>query len=315
MTAKVCYFIQSHRDPEQIYRLVRTLRRGSARGVILVQHDAARCRLDWQPLVKLPDIHLLPPYAAPRVRGEFGGQLEPYLDAARWLERQGIGYDWLVSLTAQDYPVTPVPRIEELLGTTSADGFLRFWDVLSPHSPWPRRKARARYWYKYWRLPEASAGALHAVRILARLLPIHFYLDYGPYVGVRRLRTPFGAGFRCHGGWTWSSLRHAVVRYLLDFLATHPAIEAHYRRTIAPEESMVQTVLVNSRRFALVDDALRYVDYAGARRGAPRTLTRADLPLLASGRFHFARKFDLAVDAQVLDDIDRELLASAPEAA
>ena len=28
MTDAVCYFIQTHRDPEQIYRLVRTLRRG-----------------------------------------------------------------------------------------------------------------------------------------------------------------------------------------------------------------------------------------------------------------------------------------------
>lgn len=315
MSATVCYYIQSHRDPEQIYRLVQTLRKGSRRGVIVVQHDATRCALDWAPLAALADVHLLPAYATPRVRSEFGGQLEPYLDAARWLERQGVAYDWLASLTAQDYPVTPVPRIEEYLSSSNADGYLHYWDVLSPRSPWSRRKARVRYWYKYWRLPDWTTPMLHATRVLTKVLPIHFYLDYGPYVGVRRLRTPFGADFRCHGGWTWSSLRHEVVRYVLDFLLAHPAIEAHYRRTVAAEESMVPTVLANSGRFALVDDALRYVDYTGARQGYPRVLTRADLPMLRSGRYHFARKFDLAVDRQVLDDIDRELLASAPEAA
>jgi hypothetical protein len=61
-----------------------------------------------------------------------------------------------------------------------------------------------------------------------------------------------------------------------------------------------------------VDDDLRYIDYARAHRGSPRTLTVADLPLLASGRYHFARKFDLRVDREVLDRIDRELLGVDP---
>jgi hypothetical protein len=86
-------------------------------------------------------------------------------------------------------------------------------------------------------------------------------------------------------------------------------VEAHYRRTVVAEESLVQTVLVNAGRFRLVDDDLRYIDYARAERGSPRVLTASDLPLLASGPWHFARKFDWGVDRGVLDAIDRELLA------
>ena len=78
--------------------------------------------------------------------------------------------------------------------------------------------------------------------------------------------------------------------------------------TQTPEESLVQTVLVNGGRFRLVDDDLRYIDYEHTHRGSPRTLTVADVPRLASGKYHFARKFDLAVDAEVLDRIDREIL-------
>ncbi len=62
--------------------------------------------------------------------------------------------------------------------------------------------------------------------------------------------------------------------------------------TQTPEESLVQTVLVNSGRFELVDDDLRYIDYSRANKGSPRTLSVADLPLMAGGRYHFARKFD-----------------------
>jgi hypothetical protein len=305
MSTTVCWFIQSHRDPEQIYRLVRTLRHGS-RGPIVVQHNFAGCDLDWSPLAGLPDTHLLPA-SGPQIRADFSCQVQPYLDLIDWLERERIAYDWLVNMSAQDYPVAPIHQIEAFLENAKADGFIRHWDVLSQASPWSRRKARARYWHQYRRLPVGAEKALHAVRLLTRILPIHFYLDYGPYVGVRALDTPFSREFRCHGGWAWFSLRRAAVLYLRDFLASHPEVERHYRKTVTPEESIVQTVLANSGRFELIDDDLRYIDYSRAHKGSPRTLTVADIPLLGSGRYHFARKFDIA-DRELLDRIDRELL-------
>ncbi len=310
MTPTVVYFIQSHRDPEQIYRVVRTLRRGSERGVIVVQHNFASCPLDWAPLADVPGTHLLPA-SGRQIRSHFSCQVQPYLDLIAWLEREGIAYDWLVNLTAQDYPVTPVPEIERFLGAASADAFIRYWDVLSPASPWSRRKARARYWHRYWRFAEGSEPALRRVRFLTKLLPLHFYLDYGPWVGLRKLSTPFSNEFRCYGGWAWFSLRREAALYLKDFLASHPEVDRHYREVKVPEESLVQTVLANSGRFRMVDDDLRYIDYARAHKGSPRVMTVDDLPLFATGRYHFARKFDLGVDAVVLDRIDRELLGMA----
>ena len=311
MTATVCYYVQSHRDPEQILRLVRTLRRGSPQAPIVVWHDFARCDLGDLPLAELPGVHLLRP-PRPQTRGDFSCQTQPYLDVADWLERQGIRYDWLVNLTAQDYPVTPLAAVEAFLDAAPCDGFLRYWDVLSPESPWSRRKARARYWYRYRRLAPAAEPWLRAARPLTRVLPIHFYLDYGPLLGTRVLRPPFHAGFRCYGGWAFFSLRRRAVLYLLGFLAEHPEVARHYRATVAPEESIVQTVLVNSGRFHFVDDDFRYIDYSRAEKGSPRTLTTADLPRLATGRYHFARKFDYGVDREVLDRIDRELLGPHP---
>jgi Core-2/I-Branching enzyme len=307
----VCWFIQSHRDPEQVYRLVRTLRQGS-RGPIVVQHNFAGCHLDWAPLADVPDAHRLAA-SAPQIRAHYSCQMQPYLDLIAWLERGSVPYDWLVNISAQDYPVTPVPQIEAFLGAARCDGFIRHWDVQSPASPWSQRKARARYWHRYRRLRPGTEKALHSVRLLTKILPIHFYLDYGPYVGVRLLKTPFNREFRCYGGWAWFSLRRSAVLYLREFLAAHPDVERHFRGVITPEECLVQTVLANSGRFDLVDDDLRYIDYSRATRGSPRTLTVADLPLLASGHYHFARKFDYGVDREVLDRIDRELLGIEPQ--
>ena len=302
---RICYFIQSHRDPEQILRLVTALRRGSADSVMVVQHNPRACALDWTPFAALPGVHA---FAARRrqIRSDYSCQLEPYLDAVAWLDRERIDYDWIVNLTAQDYPVKPVAAIESFLERSDADGYIRWWDVLAPESPWSRRKARARYWHRYWRLPEGSERILGALRFLSAFLPVHFYLVYGPWLGVRRARTPFHDGFRCYGGWAWFSLRRAAARHLLEALRQRPEIEAYYRRTVVPEESLVQTLLVNARRFRLMNEDLRYIDYAGADRGSPRVLTSADVPMLAAGPWHFARKFDYGIDRGVLDRIDRE---------
>jgi len=307
MTPIVAYFIQSHRDPEQIHRLLRTLRRGSPAAPIVLQHNPAGCALDEAPLAELGNVHFLH-LRERQLRANYNCQVQPYLEAIDLLESSGISYDWLVSLTAQCYPVQPLATLEAHLEGSGADGFLRYWDVLSPASPWSRRKPRARYWHRYRRLPDGAEPWLRALRPLTKVLPLHFYLDYGPLVGRRTWNTPFGEGFRCYGGWAWFSLRRAAVLYLRDFLAAHPEVVEHYKRTVTPEESIVQTVLVNSGRFKLVDDDLRLIDYEKAHKGSPRTMTVQDLPLLASGRYFFARKFDLAVDAAVLDRIDRELL-------
>jgi hypothetical protein len=309
MTDTVCYFIQTHRDPEQIYRLVRTLRRGSRNGLIVVQHNPTGFELDGSPLADLAGVYLMPP-CGPQLRSHYSCQVQPFVDLIDWLEHQGLSYDWMVNLSAQDYPVTPVPAIEAFLSEATCDGFIRYWDVLSPASPWSRRKARNRYWHHHWWLPAKAEPVLRALRPLTKVLPISVTLDYGSLLGVRRLRTPFHEGFRCYGGWAWFSLRRAAVLYLRDFLKENPEVEGHSRLTPTPEESLVQTVLVNSGRFELVDDDFRYIDYSKAHKGSPRTLTVADMPLLASGKYHFARKFDLGVDREVLDRVDRELLGA-----
>jgi hypothetical protein len=310
MPPTVCWFVQSHRDPEQILRLVRTLRRGSS-GPIVLRHDDPVQPLDPTLFEGISDFHCLPA-SGRQLRGTFSCQTQPYLDLIAWLENRRVAYDWLVNLTAQDYPVTPVHRIEAFLGGSQADGFVRWWDVFSTTSPWSKRKARARYWHRFHRWPDGSERLLSTLRWITRITPLHFYLDYGPLVGVRLLRTPFTGELRCLGGRSWWTLRRSAVLYLREFLAARPDVERHYRGTVAPEESLFQTILVGSRRFALVNDDLRYVDYSAAVRGSPRTLTTDDLPLLASGSYHFARKFDLSVDRAVLDRIDRELLGLEP---
>jgi hypothetical protein len=303
----ICYFVQSHCLPAQVDRLIRTLRRGSARGVIVIEHDPSLCELDWAALAALPDVHRMDvPWK--KTRTDYSCQVAPYFHLIDWLDERGIEYEWVVNLSGQDYPVQPLAAVEAFLESSPYDAHLRFWGVDSPESPWSRRKARARYEYHYRRLNPAWMTVLRTLRPLTKVLPIHFYLDYGALVGRRRWRTPFNGEFRCYGGWPWNTLRRDTARFVRRFIAARPDLERHYRATVIPEESLVQTVLVNAGGFRLSNDDLRYVDYTHAVGGSPRTLGCADLPQLGGGRYHFARKFDAGLDPLVLDRIDSELL-------
>lgn len=47
---KVCYFIQTHKNPAQIYRLVQTIKTSSPTAQVLIGHDFTNCSFQWHTL-------------------------------------------------------------------------------------------------------------------------------------------------------------------------------------------------------------------------------------------------------------------------
>ena len=94
----------------------------------------------------------------------------------------------------------------------------------------------------------------------------------------------------------------------MDFANNNPGIIYYYRGTMVPDESLIQTILVNSGKFKLCNDDKRYSDYSNTTTGSPRTLTKEDIPQITNGQYHFARKLDVTVDATLLDVIDKILI-------
>lgn len=302
-----CYLVQSHCDPGQVLRLVRTLKRSSPGAQVLVVHDGRTVELDPRPFRELTDVEVL--VRRDRVaRGEWS-VLSPLLAGLKELaENPRWSFDWLVYLSGQDYPVRPLRDFEAELATTRYDGFLAWWDVLGKGSPWKPRQGQTRYFPQYRRFPDGTRGLLRAVRFLGKVSPLRFHFTYGPFVGWQSRHTPFEGPVRCYGGWQWWTLSRPCVEYLWQAISGEDRLVRWFHRTVAPCEAMVQTVLVNSGRFELCPDNRRYVDFAGNRDGRPRTLMRDDLPRLAAGRFEFARKFEMGRDPELLDLIDSQVL-------
>ena len=303
---RCCYYVSTHRDPPHVVRLLRLLRTLSPDALLLLRHDGRTVRLDPAPLRAL-DVKILPALGEP-TRGRFNLVAGPLLDLLAWLAREEIDYDWLVTMTGQDYVLRPLADYERGLRAGECDAFFRHWDVLAGDGPWRRRKAVQRYWYRYRDLPPSSERWVRLLRPLTRALPgVHLALTFGPQIGLRAARVPWRDGFRCYGGWPWGALHRRAAERVEGYLRERPALVDFYRHTICPEESMVHTVLLNEG-LRVRQEEQRYIDYRNARGGHPRTLSSADLPMLAAGGYTLARKFDPDVDAAVFDRIESELL-------
>jgi len=301
---RVAYFVQTHRASAQVLRLLSTLRRGSLGALLVVGHDPTAEALDARALAAL-EVHSFRPAHSPR-RG-YWSMFEPFVEAVERLDRLGASYDWLVYLSGQDYPVRPLEASEAHLAASPYDGYLTWIDADAVTPEGRRRQGRVRYFYRYADHPKA-APALRVLRKANGLQPWwHVHLVYGPRLGVRVRRPPFGPGLRPCWGSQWTTLRRASAERVAEAARAGSPLVEHFRQTVCPDEAFAQTVLVHDGRFRLSNDNLRYVDMRGSRDGRPRVLGLPDRPALAAGGYAFARKFDAEVDAAILDWLDLRL--------
>jgi hypothetical protein len=310
---KVCYLIQTYKKPAQIYRLIRTIKKLSPDSQVIVSHDFSNCNLELTALKDLSGVQVFPGKGG---RGDFA-TVQRYLDAVDWLLNNNVDFDWLINITGQDYPVQPLSKSESFLAETSYDGFIEYFKVFSQESHWSIREGYSRYLYRYKQLildlPEWQKELLNPLKVINYIQPFfRINFSYGLIVGVRAA-APFKENFICYGGAFYCTLSRKCVQYLHEFSKENPEVVEYYRNVGIPEESFLQSVLVNSRLFNLGNDCKRYFDFSKTRNGRPSILKTDDYQAIIQSDSHFARKFDIDEDSKILDLLDSRMLPNYQE--
>jgi len=306
---KIAYLIQSHTNPEQIYRLIKIIQKSSNDAHIFLSHDFSSCDLDTLALQK-SGVQVL---TGKGRRSEFV-LVQSYLNAIKWLNDCQINYDWLIYISGQDYPIKPISEIEDSLAKTSYDGFLESFDVFSTASHWSIHEGKSRYLFKYQKnntlskLPPGVKKILTPIKIVNYLQPLmRINLAYD-MIGIRG-SSIFNDQFICYGGSFFTTLSRKCVEYLSQFCQNHPEVVEFYKKVCTPEESFIQTILINSRLFNLSDDSKRYFDFSQTSGdGRPKTFTVNDYDAIIQSNAHFARKFDIHEDSKILDLLDEKIM-------
>jgi hypothetical protein len=288
----VVYIVISHRNPEQVVRLVRVLREGPAARV-LVRHDPR-----WEPL---DGEGLEAAGGEPvddRIKARWGGWSYLQLIVSCLREAAARHHpDWVLVLSGQDYPLRPLADIEADLEDSPADarlGLVRPVETRRPAVGDDEFFLRCRY--RHYARPRVFPSSLPGP-----IRPLAYSRDLPPLVGVRRIE-PAPLAFFSSADWV--TLGRAGLRAVLD-ASKDRRLTRHFRRVAVPSESFFASVLFANPTLIIERDNRRFSPFV---HGAPHpdTLTCDDFDRLVSCGADFGRKFDATVDPQVLDLLDEE---------
>jgi hypothetical protein len=301
---RVCYHIQSHTLPHQLVRLIRAIRTSSPDSLVVVSHAETGPDPDLGDLARDPAVIIT---RVPNGYADFS-HVDRWLEAVDLLDERGERYDWLCNISGQDYPLLPLAEAERELADGEADAYLQFYPVFGGVK-WPEEKSRTRYCFAYAKVPLSPRvqkllrplAAVNRVQPLIRFSPVH------RAIGVRRRHLPIPPA-ELYGGSFFCSLSRDCVRYVRDWVRTHPAEVRYLRGSLTSAEVFFQTVLVGAGRFRLENDSKRYFDFRNSKHNHPKVLTVADLPRMQSRGAHFARKLDERVDPALFDRLDERVL-------
>jgi Core-2/I-Branching enzyme len=314
---KVAFLVLNHRRPEQLIRLLTTLRSQLPESPIVVHHDVFHGEFPRALLAPIDNVHLLT--SGKRIIwGDFS-QVDLICWLLTWM-REHLEFDWMVLLSAQDYPIKPLADLVDDLGRAGADAVFHATPIGQLPTAKARRTMRRRYLFQYRspadrarRLPGRvrdvlrwSTGSLiDALNILQPLFRINRLPDRIPHrFGWRARTTPFGSGRPCWHGSSWFALSRRALEYVLEYTADHPEYVDYYRRTMNPDESMLATLVFNSGELRIANRSITYTRWSSSKSGHPDVFCLDDLPDLLAAREYFARKFDIDKDSRVLDRLD-----------
>ena len=290
---KLGFILLVHRDPDQVVRLLDRLDDADSTFVVHV----GRARPDIyetlrERLAGRPNISFLP---RRRVRWGSWAIAASLLSGLEALGEVAPDVDYVLNLSGQDYPLKSPAAMRAQLASQPGRSYLDHFAVPVADGAgsldWSRQRGgldRIEYWH------------YHTYRRRIRLP--------SPLLPLPRAPRRFPEGLRPYGGQGWWCLSRDVVDYVTDFLRRRPDVVRFFRRADVPDELLFHTVVLNSPlRETVVNDDLRHVVWKPGV-SHPEVLTSADFPAFVGGGDLFARKFDVRVDAEVLDRIDRELL-------
>jgi hypothetical protein len=312
---RVAYLILSHKSPGQVESLAARILELSPTGEVVVHHDVAAAEVPWNGTPP-SRIHL-----TDRMRVLWGdwSMVEASLVLLRYAT-QVLDAEWFVFLSGEDRPVRDLAEWERELASSGWDGLVPARELV--RRPVVGRRPTAddlnyvRYAYRWRTLAPARTRigrrTVELARRISRYVQPLFKIEYTDrrdrwFLGVpRRRRLP--EGWALYAGSQWMAFDRRAADAVL---AVDGSVTAWFRETFIPDQGYFQTVLANQPELRLQADPLTYVvPHSAKKEPGWMVLRTADLGAISRSGAAFARKFDPAVDPEVLRVIEETVDAA-----
>jgi hypothetical protein len=297
---RIAYLVLAHHRPRQLARLVRRLS-GPERCFFIHFDAAAPAAFAMEAKRALAGTREVEFVESVRCAW---GDLSLVAAAMRCLRcALQSRFDVAVLLSGQDYPLASNAAIVRFFEEADGRSVMEHWRL--PSERWAN-EANGEERYLYWN-----------VRIGRRFLPLLGPRGFGNRAvheiwnraaRLNPIRRRFPHGMTPYGGSAWWALARDDAAHVVRFVAEHDDYVRFFHWVKIPDEMFFQTIVLNGPGAErVVNRSLHYLSWPPLGATSPRTLGIGDLAALEISPHLFARKFDEAADAEILDHLDARI--------
>ncbi|MCX2473268.1 hypothetical protein OQZ33_02870 [Pedobacter sp. MC2016-05] len=289
------YLIMAHKSPGQLYRLIDRLNDNQSYFFI---HIYIHSDLGQFGILKRFGERVIFLERFDSTWGKLGLTL-PLLSGLQTIKDFGLKFDRIILLSGQDYPIKSNIEINNFFKTSPYSVFINHIPLPNIEK-WPGRDRGGLYRVDkyYFGGEKTQLLCSRALNMLANFLPF--------------LRRKIPNQMKPYIGQTWIILDMYALNYIIDFNQKNPEYLKFHRHTFVADELVVPMIIGNSNDTELIkrikNTELRFTIWDTPQDAHPKVLRKSDFERIKFSEEIFARKFDEAIDSEILDMIDKELL-------
>jgi hypothetical protein len=304
---RLAYIISAYKSADLLIRLVHRLHTPTS--IILIHVDKRTDRKQYRDMTEgvshLPNVVFLKRHNCHW--GDFG-HVRATLEGLAYLFYREAHFDYVFLLTGQDYPIKSNTYIESFLDEKKGKEFISYYSF--PNKEWGGDGGMRRIEQWHFRfLEDWPVKSLRAFVHLPAKREFESKVKSVIYSSVNNMfaKRTLPGNLKPFGGPGYWCLTRGCAEFIHDYVQKNPRFVKFFWYVDIPDEIFFHTIILNSS-FAsnVVNDDLRCIDIS-ERRG-PRIWRKGDLEILAQSKGLIARKFDTAVDREILDLVDAKLL-------
>ena len=310
------YLILAHKNPMQFHRMVNSLNSKNVNFFVHVDKSSDDNPFK-EPFLEATNIFFLP---------EEKRIVTPWSDisvvkATLLLLKESLkmfdSNTYCVLLSGQDYPIKSNDYIYNFFNSNYGQNFIELSDIKDIWPIWQDRFERYNFHLPNKRINRGIYPYQDKRFFNIRNLKNTFYLLKN--IGAKTTVKSIFRNKRVHpdyikpkGGGTWWALPVETIIDILDYLKKHPDFLAYHSYTHVPDETVFQTIVNELRKNDEIQDTTTYTNWVRENVELPVTFEKEDLhELLEAGKdYLFARKFDVALDTDIMDQLDSHITKS-----
>ncbi|MDO1450143.1 beta-1,6-N-acetylglucosaminyltransferase [Rhodocytophaga aerolata] len=319
---KLLYLILAHKEPSQIIRLVKTLT--AQQDYVIIHYNKDSSLEEYKQLSDALQSNLCV-FFTDRIKTAWGhfSLIQAIINGLKKAQALELSYDHAIILSGQDYPIKSNAEIKRFLAAHPKKLFYTHFEItddLGTNKKYvhpindrvttrPQNHRIDSYYLllkdrKYLLLP----GEMNSKSISLRARFTNKLKGFMRYVIKRK----FPEGYKPYFGATFGMITAEFANYLLEFYDGQKAFNQYMKYAFCADEMYLVTVAMNHPYFAskMVNTNMIFSIWTDNEGFQPVMLTSRHLDQIMNSRKLFARKFDIWVDAHVLNMIDEKVTTS-----